>query len=84
MLAGIVTRKNLMTFKLDDASRELKVDAMLRGWLCRDRLRRGCDPDTGIVLESEHAAKISRILRNLKSIRARVAKAEQVATAANP
>ena len=66
MLSGIVTRKNLMTFALDDSSRELKVQAMLRGWICRNRLRRGCDPDTGIKLPAEEAKHLAKVVKNLQ------------------
>lgn len=66
MLSGIITRKNLMTFTLDDSSRELKVQAMLRGWVCRNRLRRGCDPYTGIKLPAERAEKVMKIVQNLR------------------
>eukprot|EP01043_Picozoa_sp_COSAG02_P110703 COSAG02_NODE_46842_length_345_cov_1.467480_1_plen_89_part_00 len=88
MLAGIVTRKNLMTFTLDDSSRTLKVHAMLRGWLVRDRLRRGCDPDSGVKLHAEAAEKSKRILDNLQAIRTRFINAneaaERTAGPANP
>ena len=67
MLSGIVTRKNLMTFTLDDSSRELKVQAMLRGWICRNRLRRGCDPHTGVKLPAEKAKDLMKVVKNLRN-----------------
>ena len=86
MLAGIVTRKNLMTFRLDESSRTLKVHAMLRGWLVRDRLRRGCNPDTGVKLDEEAAKRIKNIVKKLQTVRQRFIKpaANRAAGAANP
>lgn len=64
MLAGIVTRKDLMTFKLSDSSRTLKVEARLRGWVCRRRMQKGRDPDTGVKLSAEAAEKTAKVVAN--------------------
>ena len=82
MLAGIVTRKNLQTFRLDDSSRTLKVHAMLRGWLVRDRLRRGCNPDTGVKLDEEAAQRIQNIVKKLQMVRPRAVRSAANARAA--
>lgn len=53
MLAGVLTRKDLMTYKLDDSVRMLKARAVLSGWVVRSRLLRHRDPSIGVELSQE-------------------------------
>lgn len=49
-LVGLLTRKNLMTFTLDDRVCRLKAQAVLRGWAVRRRLAQHRDPLLGIPM----------------------------------
>jgi chloride channel 7 len=44
MLVGIITRKDLMTFRLADNIRLHKAEALLRGWANRWRAKKALDP----------------------------------------
>lgn len=62
MLAGLLTRKNLMTFTLDDNVRELKARAVLRGWVVRHRLLEHRDPLYGTPMtEPAHRRRAASI-----------------------
>ena len=52
LLAGIVTRKNLMQFKLDDHVCYNKARAVLRGWIVRHRILNHRDPVFGLPLKT--------------------------------
>ena len=56
-----------MTFSLNHRSRVLKVEAMLRGWITRWRLRTGRDPWNGNLLVDEEANRVRKIVNHLRT-----------------
>lgn len=60
-LAGLLTRKNLMTFTLDDSICRLKARAVLRGWVVRHRLTQHRDALLGTPMSEAKRIQADKV-----------------------